>query len=784
MLPLPGGLGNTDAGREYEKDVADRSDNRDDDDDPIPSFSDDRRTNKRTNQSSAGPAQSDDRDDDDDSSRDRDREVVRKRKDQLNADRTGADTDAVNDDPTPSFNDDRRTDKRTNQSSGGSSVSSSTGGQSNGTGESTSGGGILDTIRDTFDRALGNTDEQVAQADTNPDVVETATGSGGVLSADANSNDGLIPGRVAGIDVSESRARDVATDVSDFGRDIDAGATFSSPADPLSSGLNQGAQVGSSTSEDPQDTPGEAAIEGLITTATELPNAALGVETALETIDNADKVADEFDSDTVAETGVAIARDSAVGAAESAVNDPFRFAGSVAGEVVLGAGASKVAGTVGRAAIDRKRTAGATRVEASELTSDDVLSGETRFPGADDPGQYRSDPASAVIDQSNANTPDSIGRRLDEANARGEADLKKALDRPIEDPEGGDSFGVPDDVADAYESPGSFVGPELSPNFLRVGDTESSVSLRPGFPDLSGRPTAAVVRADVENSAADDLDGFNQELLDRAGDDVAIAKPSSDVNPGEIEAVVPPGARFADVDGGRAEFYTEIGGRRVPIRTFGNSDVDVGSADNVFDGLDDALSRDSDRGVSFDEIDRDVTERVQQSTDNALPMFGIGSSGRGNDPLDSSRGAPSSTPRSSPSSSPSPFDISQFGFPSSGGSGNGSDTDPFSDPSSSRGSPGGTPSSSSFPPTGGSISPSGNAPLPGSIPTALGGGGRRPRLDEFDRGRDDDSFGERSFDVFSKTFDTGVVQSLDELSRRGTDGVFGRVDGALDNFDI
>jgi len=390
-------------------------------------------------------------------------------------------------------------------------------------------------------------------------------------------------------------------------------------------------------------------------------------ETATEVATNADP----SDVDDVAEAAGVLGAQAAVNTGRTAVEKPA----ALAGETLLGLGggavAGRAAGSLGRSAIDRQRTFGAEEVDPAELTSEEVLDGQEQFPGAADEDLYRSDPAAAVREQADDNTPDAIASDLDELGATGDADLKKALDQPIEDPEGGDAFGVPDDVADEYEAPGSFVGPELSPNFLRVGERGSGgLSLTPGLPDLGNRPTGAVIRTDVENAEADTLEGFGDELEDRAGDDVAITKPADEANPGEVEAVVPPGARFPDADGGSADFFTEIEGRRVPIRTFGRTDGDADTPAATPDGDTDPSGFGRDRDGAGTRVD-DVTERVDpRPDDGSLPLSDVpGSDFAGG-------GSPSSAPDSSRPEDSSggffsggPFSGGSPGGGSSGGSG-------------------------------------------------------------------------------------------------------------------
>jgi hypothetical protein len=299
----------------------------------------------------------------------------------------------------------------------------------------------------------------------------------------------------------------------------------------------------------------------------------------------------------------AIGRETSKAIATDARTDPTGFAGSLAGEAVLGAGIGRGVGTVARRSTDRVRTAGGTKVDLKEVTNPETAAfyrGESdaegaRFPGAEDPDLYQTDPAEAVRQQAPDYTPAVIEEQFERAGVTEGTDLKKGLETEPEGPDApvvGDGAGFRT-LEGGYESPGAFAGPELSPNFLAVG--ERSYSLRPGLPGLGGRPTGVIARTDVENPAADTLDEFNRELVEeRAGDTTAVTKPADEVAAGEIEAVFPPEARFRAVDGVSsggnrfgvgADFYTEVRGRRVPLRLVAPEDrVDATSAvDDVGD---------------------------------------------------------------------------------------------------------------------------------------------------------------------------------------------------------
>lgn len=261
--------------------------------------------------------------------------------------------------------------------------------------------------------------------------------------------------------------------------------------------------------------------------------------------------------------------------------DPVGTAGFATGMgvagLVGGAAAGLGAGRVGTAARDRIRTLGAQRLDPESMTQPAILRrverGDSAFPPAQDPVLYRQDPPAAVRQQAREMTPEPLTRHFDEAGAPGET-LFKALGV---EPGGPGTAGFRAQ-AGAYEAPGAFVGPELSPHFLRIDAARRRrFSPRPGLPDFGGRPTAVAIRTRVDSPDARTLREFGGELRAREGEVTARTLPRSAVNPGEIEAVIPPGAAFADVGTGPlrdalrrigigADFYTDVAGRRVPIR--------------------------------------------------------------------------------------------------------------------------------------------------------------------------------------------------------------------------
>ena len=435
----------------------------------------------------------------------------------------------------------------------------------------------------------------------------------------------------------------------------DLGQRFSDANQFVVGSIAAGASAATLGTVDDDSAPVEA-LEGALS----VPGQAANVFSLASAGETAAEVTEEVLVDTanptteniIEEEGVAATLGAAGTAADVAAsqlgqqiqNNPARLAGQVAGGVVTGAAAGRVAGRVGRGARDRIRTAGAERIPLEDVANQDVIDfvesgGERgeRFPGARDPDQFQTDPAEAVRQQADDFTPEQIREQFEDAGIEQGTDVKKALGVEPEGPDGDRGFeSAPDETADdfAYETPGSFVGPEVSPNFLGI-ESRSSFSFRPGLPDTGNNPTAVVARTDVENPDAGSLREFNREMVDREGETTARPKPASEVNPGEIEAVIPPGARFREVgDGGvslpgvgrvGADFFTEVDGRRVPIRTVAPEDR-VDAASGSTRGLTDFLSDERgqlggrpDSALSARQLD-EIAERVETPTDRPLPV--------------------------------------------------------------------------------------------------------------------------------------------------------------------
>jgi hypothetical protein len=554
--------------------------------------------------------------------------------------------------------------------------------------------------------------------------------------------DSLTQGEQAGI-ASDSEERQIRQDIEQrqefFGVGEEVGGFVREQT-----GSETGATVGRALGDLPGTLAGATA------------GATLLADTAVEAAQNTPETVGEFGVvDTAGTVG-----NTVTSTTRSQVNQ-FRerpiYAGTQIGaEVLIGSAAGRAAGSASRATKDRVRTAGSTDI-TDEVMSEDVkkfqetdgAEGE-RFPGADDPEQFKDDPAQAVREQADDNTPDELEQRFQEQGVEEGVVLKKALDQEPQGPGRGraaQGISSPDadsDLAGEFELQGNFLGPEVSPNFLRIQSRSAKFSLRPGLPDTGSKPTVQTVKTDVENPDARTNKELDEELQDTDDMDTARTKPRSEVNTGEIEAVAPPGSEFSDI-GGRgfigetarklgigSDFRIEVGGRRVPVRPAApKSRIDDSRTDKVRNNLEEfadderadvAGSRRGDADADADTsvtVDGDANARragagrssrrdgPSQPVDRPLPTFGFSGSGAasGTERDPSSGGSVSSPSGGSPG-------ISSVLSPS-GGFGGGSSFDEST--VGSPGSPGGSGS-----PSGGSST--GSPGSPGS-PSSIGSPG-------------------------------------------------------------
>ena len=324
--------------------------------------------------------------------------------------------------------------------------------------------------------------------------------------------------------------------------------------------------------------------------------------------------------------------------------NPGVLVGAIGTGVAASAATGIAAGGALRTVSGRARTVGGTRIDADDLVNPqtrkfyegEVDDADARFPGAADEDLYQSDPADAVQQQADEFTPDALEE--DVYGGTGEdAVLFKALDVEPDGPRTGRAASGLETREGDYESPGAFVGPELSPNFLRLPDAD--FSYRPGLPSTGSTPTAVAIRTDVEEPDARTLDEFNDELLDRAGETTARTKPPAAVNPDEIEAVIPGEATFRDAIGGGpgrntlrrlgigSDYYTEIDGQRVPIRAV-EPDGGSGAGLGLLDDDRAQVGAGSGKRPAFrDRQLGELSRRADRPTDRPFP--GVGGSSPG-----------------------------------------------------------------------------------------------------------------------------------------------------------
>jgi hypothetical protein len=437
------------------------------------------------------------------------------------------------------------------------------------------------------------------------------------------------------------------------------------------------------------------------------------------------------------------------------------------------------------------RTAGSVDVTEDVMGSDvrryydPDADGGTRFPPARDQEQFSESQRAAMLEQAREFTPDVVRERFAEQGATEGAVLKKAMDVEPEGPatrsvagqrvsRSGGGFEAPPsdtDLAEAYETAGASLGPELSPYFLGVNAAESRFSLVPGLPSMGARPTGVLARTDVEETSARNVRELNEELLEREGEATPQTLSPDEATPVEAEVLAPPGAQFRDIGGGftrkalrragiGSDFRVEIGNRRIPLRPVVPDDGGPDTPDQLtqfgFDNRGQTTLSGFGDGLAFRQRRlEEITGRLRQPVDRPVPLPPVGRSGRSSksepSSADSGRSSFFDRGESSPSSASSPrsplSDRVSSGF--SGGSsgsgfsgGSGFTVGSFFGSGGGGGSSGGGGTLTGFSRTGGG--PSGGG---GSVSTSIstgygsgggggGGGGGDGRTFFFDTGSD------------------------------------------------
>ncbi|WP_152436499.1 hypothetical protein [Halosimplex carlsbadense] len=538
---------------------------------------------------------------------------------------------------------------------------------------------------------------------------------GGILSERPDTSEGLLPGTVGPINLSEQGFRTASENVSSYTESFEENEPVTIAGSELPENVLQGL-AGAGVEAAAGITQAPAFADTAVEMATQAPGE-VREEGAVDV------------AQAVGRLGLVTGQETVRGVRENPVESTATLVGSAA----VSAGTGAALGRGSRVFRDRVRTLGGQRLDLEDLTPESVAryqrtggaEGE-RFPGAEDPDQYQSDPAEAVRQQ--AEQPEAVQDLFDDDGTI----LTKALGVEPEGPgrgRAGQGFqSVPGESLEEfdYETPGSFVGPDVSPNFLGI-EQRAGFSLRPGLPGLGSQPTGLLVRTDVENPDADTLDGFNQEMIDRGGETTAVTKPSDEVNPGEIEAVVPPGAEFADVGGGPirntlrslgigSDLYTEVQGRRVPLRgVVPDADADTDTPPTQF-GFDNRAQADlSGRrgpGPAFTGTLDELSGTYRRGTDRPFPVVPVEQTStqpaespedlaelsnalsESSESFDSSGSVPD--PSTAPTSSFDGSSVSPSGGLSDGGTGS-SPTEPSSIPSGGSGGPLGGSGGSSTP---------------------------------------------------------------------------------------
>jgi hypothetical protein len=186
-------------------------------------------------------------------------------------------------------------------------------------------------------------------AERDQDVVDRFT-TGGLLSERGESA-GLLPDEVAGVDISETRARETAGDLSEAGEALDAGAVTNAQAllvAPFTggAGVQPDSQALDPTTDAGGETVAENALEGAAQVPFDAPGGALQAETAAEAGQAVAEggIGDEGTGD-VTETGIAVGRDAAARTAAQAQQNPGEFAGAVGAGLLLGGAGAASTGT-------------------------------------------------------------------------------------------------------------------------------------------------------------------------------------------------------------------------------------------------------------------------------------------------------------------------------------------------------------------------------------------------------------------------------------------------------
>lgn len=491
---------------------------------------------------------------------------------------------------------------------------------------------------------------------------------------------------------------------------------------------------------------------------------------------------------------------------EAAQENPARFAGAAVGQIVLGTAALKgVRAGAQRGRNLRVRLDSDDTIDFEDITDERGVRGEN--PTFDtSPSAPTSEAVEEVIRRSER-APDELKRATDTNRVLFRSESER-LPESIDVGEG------------RYELPGLFTSPDASPLRLDFGRERSVSDLIPRLPrasDFTGRtqrlsafegdriegaPSRAAGSGrlfDVEEGRPDPSTAGYQFFTEDATPGTAYVRPTGDRTP-ELETVFPPDTEFTKT-GQLAVNLPE--GDVGTLDVFRRIDDDANTRTTVPDlaDADDA----ADRVFTVGEIERRSTRADAPSgTPVTPPVFGSGStaptggdatgttSGSGS-PADTVFGGGTTGPGGSSrggGTSTGPFTLPPSSSPPTGSESNPIFSPPTSPPTGGSGSPSTSPPTSpptgppstgtGSPPSGGPGSPGGGSS--GGVPGLPSDGGPTAPRNLFAprRSNDDDEDRLREFRVDDEVFDTGVVQSLDELNAR-TDSAVGNPLAGLDD---
>lgn len=341
------------------------------------------------------------------------------------------------------------------------------------------------------------------------------------------------------------------------------------------------------------------------------------------------------------------AKQAGQGAIQTAQERP----GLLVGAAILSAGTAvgggrAVRGVTRRAAVGRRRLRGDVEIDSGELVNQDTIraaKGETGGPVHPElDRQLSSDPAEAFRRQADEFTPEQVDETLPGEGSVVKHATQEQFDSDLE---------VGDIPTDRPTDPntGLFVGPEASLGRFDFSGAGSLSDIELRLPRTSGRAgevvtTRVPVRRMPDRVGPEKFTGDETAFLrTQEGTTAAFVRSKSNITP-EAEALIPPGARFAETS---QRAFTTVGGEVIDIRMFR-------AAEDVADG---AVGASGGAGVGVRAADLPTTRLQPTTTTGVTPAVFPASS-------PTSAGATRATVGGAPSSNVAePSVDEQFGTP-------------------------------------------------------------------------------------------------------------------------